>query len=214
MKRKRVDEKRSHALIVTLLSNIPTAWLIKERLLSMLGNVSLGQVQNTKKRKLQQQQQQQKANSSNDKIRTTAWSFFVPLLFDGLVTKHTTVNKLITCYCFSLNSICICCGEIQTNPSQTILPLAFFLIQSGTSPLVEQARELLQLQNRSKIRDMRKRKLTKVTERYLGKCMSGEGLNWISSTHLPSSIMILSKNQAVSLYTSGSSTIECEESVI
>lgn len=77
----------------------------------------------------------------------------------------------------SLNSICICCGEIQTNPSQTILPLAFFLIQSGTSPLVEQARELLQLQNRSKIRDMRKRKLTKVTERYLGKCMSGEGLN-------------------------------------
>ena len=76
MKRKRVDEKRSHALIVTFLSNIPTAWLINERLLSMLGNVSLGQVQNTKKRKLQQQQQQQKANSSNDKIRTTAWSFF------------------------------------------------------------------------------------------------------------------------------------------
>ena len=49
MKQKRVDEKRSHALIVTFLSNIPTAWLIKERLLSMLGNVSLGQVQNTKK---------------------------------------------------------------------------------------------------------------------------------------------------------------------
>ena len=49
MKQKRVDEKRSHALIVTLLSNIPTAWSIKERLLSMLGNVSLGQVQKTKK---------------------------------------------------------------------------------------------------------------------------------------------------------------------
>ena len=61
MKQKRVDEKRSHALIVTLLSNLPTAWLIKKRLLSMLGNVSLGQVQNTKK---------ENYNNNNNKKQT------------------------------------------------------------------------------------------------------------------------------------------------